>query len=302
MILKPDDTEPSLAESIGSLTVANKVFKFDSDSFPVNAIARMSPQSAAHMQTCDDVRVNLSNTQDKTDVLALYDSNHDMKITKDEFISAHGDMGNSADSFGFIQSVFVQADTLGKPRDEGSAAPSIELGRFFRLNWGWREFLTSGGDISYPWRVVLENTMGSGLTSDERVAAFKQANFVLSNLIVALKDQEKYPTKTEMEKKLITCESNDHESQRLVDNCFEKVFYAGSEKSSDIASSSAESIFGFLLAYPSKWKPENGDIYKSKSLQVARCLVVEGSLSYSDISAAMGCKSAHSSHNRRRMK
>jgi len=249
------------------------------------------------MQTCDDVRHDLSNTQDKTDVLALYDSNHDMKITKDEFISAHGNMGNSVDAFDFIQSVFIQADTLGKPHDEGSAAShsSIELGRFFRLNWGWREFLTSGGGIAYPWRVVLENTMGSGLTSNERVKAFKQANFVLSNLIIALKDQDKYPSKTEMEEKLFTCKSNaNHESQQIVDDCFEKIFYAGS--SVVTSSSSNESIFGFSLAYPSQWKPEKGSIYESKSLQVARCLVVEGSLSYSDFAATMGCKSAKLSH------
>ena len=181
MVFKPDDTKPSLAESIGSLTVANKDFEFDSNSFPVDAIARMSPQSAVHMQTCDNVRVDLSNTQDKTDMLALYDSNNDMKITKDEFISAHGGMGNSADAFDFIQCVFIQAEKLGKPRD-GSSIPAIELGRFFRLNWGWREFLTSGGNIAYPWRVTLENTIGSGgLTPDERVRAFKKANFVLSN-------------------------------------------------------------------------------------------------------------------------
>ena len=133
MVLKPDDTEPSLAESIGSLTVANKVFEFESNSFPVDAIARMSPESSVHMQTCNDVRTELSNTQDEADVLASYDSNHDMKITSDEFISAHGG-SNSADAFDFIRSVFIQADTLGKPSDNGSAMTSIELGRFFHLN------------------------------------------------------------------------------------------------------------------------------------------------------------------------
>ena len=42
-----EDGEPSLKQSIlGSMTVPNKVFKFDEDSFPVNAIARMTPESA----------------------------------------------------------------------------------------------------------------------------------------------------------------------------------------------------------------------------------------------------------------
>uniref|UniRef100_A0A7S2EKX3 EF-hand domain-containing protein n=1 Tax=Ditylum brightwellii TaxID=49249 RepID=A0A7S2EKX3_9STRA len=297
MVLKPDDTQPSLAESIGNLTVANQVFQFDSDSFPVDAIARMSPQSALHMQTCDDVRVDLSGSQDKTDVLALYDSNHDMKITRDEFISAHGEGGNSADAFDFIHSVFIQADTLGKPSDDDEAsAPSIELGRFFRLNWGWLEYLTSGGNIFYPWRVVLENTMGSGgLTSSERVAAFRKANFVLTNLIVALTDQDKYPSKSEMEKKLVRCESNDNsESQEHLTSCFEEVFHTSTTSSKESTATSgdtAESIFGYPLAYPSKWEPENG-IYDSRSLEVVRCLVVQGSLTHSEISHAMGCNSA----------
>eukprot|EP00957_Ditylum_brightwellii_P191691 14593473-Ditylum_brightwellii.AAC.1 len=91
MVLKPDDTQPSLAELIGNLMVANQVFQFDSNSFPVDAIARMSPQSVVYMQTCDNVHIDLLGSQDKTDILALYDSNHDMKITKDEFISAHGE-------------------------------------------------------------------------------------------------------------------------------------------------------------------------------------------------------------------
>ena len=48
----------------------------------------MSPESAAHMQTCDDVRSDAIGNQDSDDVLALYDVNHDMKITKNEFTSA----------------------------------------------------------------------------------------------------------------------------------------------------------------------------------------------------------------------
>ena len=292
MVLKPDDTKPSLAESIGSLTVADKVFNFDSNSFPVDAIARMSPQSAVHMQTCGNVRDHLVSSQDENDVLALYDSNHDMKITKDEFMTAHGEIGNSEDAFDFIQSVFIQSEALGKPTDEPLSS-SIELGRFFRLNWGWREFLTSGGDIAYPWRITLENTIGSGdLTTDERTETFKKVNIVLSSLIVTLKDQKKYPSKLEMEQKLINCESNDAEGQVLIENCFSEVFYIGSKGSSD----SVDSIFGSALAYPSNWKP-NRDVYESKPLQVAMCLIVEGSLTYSDISEAMGCDTGSVSEN-----
>lgn len=274
MILKPVDTEPSLAESIGNLTVGNQVFEFDGDAFPVDAIARMSPQSAGHMQTCDEVRNDLSNTDD---VLALYDSNHDMKITREEFMSAHGDMNNSADAFEFIQSVFLEASTLGK-----ASSSSLELGRFFRLNWGWREFLTSGGNIALPWRTVLENTIGSGgSTSEERVAAFKQANYILSNLIVELNDQDKYPSKAEMEAKLINCGS-DH---LAMDECFGEVFYS----SETTGSSKGDSLFGTPLAYPYEWKPEDGT-YESRSSQVAKCLIVCGTLSESEFSDAMGCK------------
>merc|ERR1711862_304029 len=67
MVLKPEDSEESLADSIGS--------------FPVNAIARMSPESALLMQTCDDVRSDaINNTED---VLSSIDVDHDMRITKE---------------------------------------------------------------------------------------------------------------------------------------------------------------------------------------------------------------------------
>ncbi len=287
MVMKPDDTLPSLGASIGNFTVANKVFEFGDDSYPVHHIARMSPESAAHMQTCDDVRVDLENNQDD-DVLALYDSNHDMKITKDEFKSAHGDNTNSDDAFDFIQSVFIDAaDDLGKP--DGGSAPSIELGRFFQLNWGWQEFLKSGGNIFYPWRVVLENTIGSGgSTAEKRVSAFKKSNFVLSKLITALKDEDKYPSKSEMEKKLINCDSDDEDSD-YVAQCLSNAFYvADSVEGSSDYSGDAEEIFGTPLAYPSKWKPEDG-VYNNKSLKVASCLVTHGSLTHSEIKDAMGC-------------
>ena len=80
------------------------------------------------MQTCDDVRSDAIGNQDSDDVLALYDVNHDMKITKNEFTSAHGALSNSEDAFDFILSVFIQPEVLGKPKEE---SPSIELGQFF---------------------------------------------------------------------------------------------------------------------------------------------------------------------------
>ena len=290
MILKPDDMEPSLAESIGSLTVANRVFEFDDDSFPVDAIARMSPESAVYMQTCDDVRSDAMGQQGEDDVLAIYDTNHDMKITKEEFEFAHGALENSADAFDFVRS--IQPDILGKPND-GSTDPSIELGQFFRLNWGWREFFTTGGGIAYPWREILENTIGSGgNTSSERVAAFKQANAVLTGLIIALKDQDLYPSKKVMEEKLINCNSNGIERQHLAD-CASGVFFAESGDDSPTPLSGGESIFGIPLAYPSEWKP-SADFYESKSLKVASCLVAQGSLSLSQLSDAMGCSAADS--------
>merc|ERR1712194_401590 len=103
MVLKPEDPLPSLADSIGSLTVGNRQFIFDNDSFPVDAIARMSPESALLMQTCDDVRSDAIENDD--DLLARIDTDHDMKITKEEFISAHDMTLNQAhDAYDFILS------------------------------------------------------------------------------------------------------------------------------------------------------------------------------------------------------
>ncbi|VEU36698.1 unnamed protein product [Pseudo-nitzschia multistriata] len=286
MVLKPEDSEPSLAESIGSLTVANQIFEYESDSFPVDAIARMSPESAPLMQTCDNVRADARDSDDE-DLFALLDANHDMMITKEEFTSALGPLPNSEDAFDFIQSVFAQPEVLGKPNDNENELSSIHLGQFYHINWGWREFLTSGGDISYPWRFVLENTIGPmGLSSpDERVAAFKEANVVLSNLIIAILDQEKYPNKAAMEKTLIDCDtSTESESQsQYLASIVDKILLAQTSGSSYIpvgagdggaAASFDESIFGTPLAYPSGWKPSS-DIYNSKPLKVAICLAVQ---------------------------
>jgi len=145
----------------------------------------------------------------------------------------------------------------------------------------------------------LENTIGSGgQTAETRVAAFKQANAVLSNLIIALKDQDKYSSKADMENKLVNCEGKDtsSESQHLA-NCASLVFLGESGGSSYIsvgpgdggsALSNGKSTFGKPLAYPSEWKP-SADFYESRPLKVASCLVVQGSLTLLEMSNFMGC-------------
>jgi len=295
MVLRPEDSEPSLADSIGSVTVANQVFEFDNDAFPVNAIARMSPESALLMQTCDEVRSDA--IDDQNDVLAAIDTDHDMKITKEEFTAADEKSIYSRDAFDFISSVFIQPEILGKPKSNDKL-PSIEIGQFFHINWGWREYLTTGGDISYPWRAILENTIGSigHSTSEQRVAAFKHANAILPNLITVLKDKAKYPTMAEMEEKLINCDTNAMEVQHI-NNCSDLAFLAESGGSSYIPLGPGDNgagvlgdgtIFGTPLAYPSIWKSST-DFYESRSLKVANCLVAQGSLSLFDISNSLGC-------------
>jgi len=293
MVLKPEDSEPSLADSIGNLQVGNRLFYFDNNSFPVDAIARMSPESALLMQTCDDVRSDAIENDD--DLLARIDTDHDMKITKEEFISAHDMTLNQAyDAYDFILSVAIQPELLGKPVDDESR--SIELGQFFHINWGWREYLKTGGDISYPWRSILENTIGplGNNSPASRVAAFKQANYILSNLIIALRDDVKYPSKAIMEERLINCDISDTDSQNIT-NCSAQVFQSESGGSAYIpigpadggaAALRGESIFGTPLAYPSQWKP---DFYDSRLLKVAKCLVGDSFIHLSDMLESMGC-------------
>uniref|UniRef100_A0A6U5EJ03 EF-hand domain-containing protein n=1 Tax=Corethron hystrix TaxID=216773 RepID=A0A6U5EJ03_9STRA len=295
LVLKPSDNEPSLAESIGSLEVSNRVFTFDDDSFPVDAIARMSPESAVHMQTCDDVRSD-SIINPNGDVIASYDTNHDMKITLEEFLSGHGSLKNYEGAFDFIRSIFIQPELLGKSVD----SPSIELGQFFHLNWGWREFATSGGNIAYPWRIILQNTIGSGgKTATERVMAFKQANAVLSDLIIVLKDDSKYPSRALMEDKLLNCGS---EIQSL-HNCEGKMhitesggdfYYPIGSGDSGAANSNGGSVFGVPLAYPSEWKPSD-EFYESKILKVASCIATHNSASAIVIDQ-ISCNTASKTH------
>merc|ERR1711862_56986 len=166
---------------------------------------------------------------------------------------------------------------------------------------GWREYLETDGEISYPWRSILENTIGPlGNSSPEsRVTAFKQANSILSNLFIALRDETKYPSKAKMEEKLINCNANSIDSQHIND-CAAEVFLGESGGPSYIpigpgdggaATLSGESIFGTPLAYPSQWKP-GPDFYDSRLLKVAKCLVKEGHLSMSDTLESMGCDRA----------
>merc|ERR1711971_1001021 len=295
MVLKPEDSEPSLADSIGSLTVGNREFKFDNESFPVDAIARMSPESALLMQTCDDIRSDAIENDDDN-LIASIDTDHNMKITQEEFIIAHGaSLIQAHDAFDFISSVVIQPELLGKPTTDESA--SIELGQFYHINWGWREYLKTGGDISYPWRSILENTVGplGGDSPESRVNAFKQANSVLSHLITALRDDEKYPSKAIMEERLINCDSNDVDSQYIA-NC-SALFIDESGGSAYIpigpgdggaATLRGESIFSTPLAYPSQWKP---DFHESRLLKVAKCLVSDDFIYISDLLKSMGCAS-----------
>lgn len=296
MVLKPEDSEPSLADSIGSLIVGNRAFNFDNDSFPVDAIARMSPESALLMQTCHDVRSDAIENDDDN-LIASIDTDHDMKITQEEFIAAQNtSLIPAYDAFDFISSVLIQPESLGKPATDGSN--SIELGQFYHVNWGWREYLKTGGDISYPWRSILENTIGplGGDSPESRVTAFKQANSVLSYLIAALRDDAKYPSKAIMEERLINCDSNDIDSQYIT-NCSAQVFLDESGGSAYIpvgpgdggaAALRGESIHGTPLAYPSQWKP---DFYDSRLLKVAKCLVSDNFINLSDFLESMGCAS-----------
>merc|ERR1712194_696478 len=252
--------------------------------------------SALLMQTCDDVRSDAIENDDDN-LIASIDTDHDMKITQEEFIIAHNTpLIQAHDAFDFISSVVIQPELLGKPTTGEST--SIELGQFFHVNWGWREYFKTGGDISYPWRSILENTIGplGGDLPESRVIAFKQANSVLSHLIAALRDDAKYPSKAIMEERLINCDSNDIDSQYIT-NCSTQVFLDESGGSAYIpigpgdggaAALQGESILGTPLAYPSQWKP---DFYDSRLVKVAKCLVTDNFIYLSDLLESMGCAS-----------
>jgi len=127
--------------------------------------------------------------------------------------------------------------------------------------------------------------------------AFKQANAILSHLLVALKDVNEYPSITEMEEKLMECDSSDLEAGVALASCGAATHLAESGGSSyfpigsgdsGAAAANSESVFGTPLAYPSEWVPDT-EFYESRSLKVASCLVFQGSLTYSELFESMGC-------------
>ena len=93
MFLKPRMYGPSLKYSIVSLNVENRVFTFDDDYFPVDAIDQMCMESTDHMQTFDDGCTDHTNNS-SDNLLTSYDTNNDMKITQDELMLAHGSLSN----------------------------------------------------------------------------------------------------------------------------------------------------------------------------------------------------------------
>jgi len=304
------DSLPSLGDSIGSLTVGNRQFQFDNYSFPVDNIARMSPETPLLMQACDDVRAHaIENDNDQTiDLLAAIDANHDMKISKEEFVDAHdASLDNAEDAFDFISSVIVQPELFGKPTSANEEA-SIELGQFFHINWGWREWLKTGGDISYPWRSILENTigpLGHKNSHEDRVTAFKRVNSILSNLIVAVRDETKYPSKVFMEAKLINCDTN-FITEYAISSCAAQVssYHGGSVDYIPIGPGDngagtlyGESIFDIPLAYPSQWKPERAHFFDDRLLKVANCLVNEKFVTLEDTLDLMGCSVGQREHD-----
>merc|ERR1719401_1599129 len=125
-----------------------------------------------------------------------------MKITRDEFIAFHNNKANADEVFSFLKS--LQPSVLGKSL---SSAETINLGVFFHVNWGWREFAATSGSISYPWREILENTVGvGGDTAKARVRAFNKANAIISTLAKILSDSSsKYTTIELMEQHFLNC-------------------------------------------------------------------------------------------------
>lgn len=286
VVLKPSgDAGESLSDTIGTLTVANQEFEFDTDSFPVDAIARMSPESAIHMHTCHDVQqtVKRSESISKSFVKSLeYDADGDLSITAEEFTAAHP-FNNSDVAFDFVKS--IQPDVLGK-----SESASIELGQFFHMNWGWREFATSDGGIALPWRRILENTIGIGGDSvTERVKSFQHANAILSALLSALSDSTEYASQEDMEDKLLNCEPLPEAHAALLQECSFKTHLAGSGGKKYFAAGDAidtESVYGIPLAYPADLE---ASFYSSKNLKVSMCLVQSGEIDISELLKNMGC-------------
>lgn len=272
------------------MTIGNQDFAFDSDSFPVDSIARMSPESAIQMQTCQDVQTAAVSTDLPKSNILSYDSNGDMKITREEFIAAH-DADNSDEAFNFLKS--IQPSVLGKSLP---STESIELGQFFHVNWGWREFAASSGGISLPWRAILENTIGVGGDSAEaRVLAFDHSNAIHSTLAKILSDSDRYPTIELMQEHFLRCGALPESQANDLATCSSQTHLAnsGGDKYFPVgpgdggSSTRTNSIFGIPLAYPPVWTP---DFYESNYLKVASCIVVNKESTLSEVLESMGCK------------
>mmetsp|Transcript_28862 Transcript_28862/g.31898 ORF Transcript_28862/g.31898 Transcript_28862/m.31898 type:complete len:597 (+) Transcript_28862:108-1898(+) len=288
IVLKPEDSLPSLAESIGEIAVGDQVFTFDEDAYPVDAIARMSAESANLMQMCSDIQAN---SVDSITTLMNYDADGDMKVSKEEFVSSRDGLSNAVESFEFIKllqptGLLFSPDTL--------SSSTIDLGQFVHMNWGWRNRRT----ISYPWRTILENTMGSGgSTTLERLESFDQANYVLTALLNTLENDDKYPTLAEMERILIECDTSElsTEESESLNECSMKTNLGGSggdwyyplgPGDGGAASTQNETSYGSKLTYPSIYEP---DFYESKYTKVAKCLVIGGEVEIGELITNMGC-------------
>ena len=280
MVLKPDDSKASLADSYGALPVGDVMFQFDNDAFPVDAIARMSPESALLMQSCSDVQADaIHGAPEDRFLLTAMDANHDMKITRAEFRSYLAPASNADDAYELVRSVAIPPKALGKPADADAGEPAIELGQFYRINWGWREWAATGGDLQYPWRHILENTIGPvdlGASPAARVAAFREANSVLAALVARIVGNAEFPNWAAIEEKLIACNAGSAAAgleEGASDLSDEKIvgpsYFPVGASDGGAAAQSVDSIFGIKLTYPSDWAP---DFYKSKLMVVGKCL------------------------------
>lgn len=289
IVMKPEDSLPSLAESVGEIPVGDQTFVFDDDAYPVDAIARLSAESANLMQICSDVQ---ENSIDSTSTLMSYDTNGDMKVSEEEFVSGRGDdLSNVNESFEFIKTL-QPTGLLFSP--DMLYSSTIDLGHFVHMNWGWRGKRT----ISYPWRAILENTMGSGgSTAVDRLESFDQGNYVFTALLSALENDDKYPTAAEMQTLLVDCDTSSLSTEELgyLDECSQKTYlgesggdwyYPLGPGDNGAAASQDETIYGVKLTYPSVYEP---DFYESKYSKVAKCLVVEGEVKMDDLILNTGC-------------
>jgi hypothetical protein len=292
MVLKPADQGPSLADSIGNLTVSNRVFVFDSDSFPVEAIARMSPESALHMQTCHDVQ----NDNSVKSTAQTYDTDNNFKITKDEFIAAHS-APNGAAAFEFVKSLQPVWSLARRTHPQLSSASScMPTGGGGNLLHPGVESRTHGGTfLKTP--LVPEVHLGLSASFHFKTKMPSSLLFLRPSLI------PKYPSVAAMEDKLLNCEELPQAEATMLASCSAKSHLGESGGKSyypigpgDGGASSAtsnNSIFGISLTYPSMWQ---ADFYTSKNLKAASCLISTGELHLSELLQSMGCGALAAEH------